>query len=260
MNTSTMFEEIIKSSKEQVSDRLSSPIVGSFLVSWCLWNYKFIVILFSDATVLRTFQLIETIAFPTIWTIFLNGFLFPALTATAYIFVYPYPAKLVYAFTRRRQKDILEIRRLIENETPLTIEDSRKIRAQVLEADLRHKNETDNLNTELTRTKDLLEKSLQSNVISSASVDAKKTSILEPSQLKIMQRLAELGGKVLRRSLISQNGQSKVKNEYDLGELEHYAFLVKNYDAEFEDMRYEFTHEGRRTLLVAEQNENSTQQ
>ena len=259
MKTLNMFEDIIKSAKEQVTDRLSSPLFGSFLVSWCLWNYKFIVILFSDATVLRTFQLIETIAFPTIWSIFLNGILFPALTVMAYIFVYPYPAKLVYAFTRRRQKDIIEIRRLIENETPLTIEDSRIIRAQVLEADLRHKNETDNLNTELTITKNLLEKSLQSNVNSSASLDETKTSILEPSQLKIMQRLAERGGNALYRSLISQNGQTQVQNEYDLGELERNGFLVKNYDAEYEDKRYEFTHEGRRALLIAEQNENPTQ-
>ena len=71
------------------------------------------------------------LSFLTFWTTFGRGVLFPALTSLAYLFLYPFPAKWVYEFTREQQKKILAIRRRIEEETPLTIEDSRRIRAEL---------------------------------------------------------------------------------------------------------------------------------
>jgi len=118
-----MVDEILKSAKAQISERIASPLIGSFVISWCLWNYKFLVILFSSASVSQTFALIDKIAFPTFWALVLNGILLPILTAVAYIFAYPYPAKYVYEFTRRRQKEINEVRQRIEDETLLTIEE-----------------------------------------------------------------------------------------------------------------------------------------
>lgn len=54
-----MLEDLLKAAREQAADRLTSPLIGSFIVSWCLWNYRFLVILFFDATVSQTFRLIE---------------------------------------------------------------------------------------------------------------------------------------------------------------------------------------------------------
>lgn len=125
-----MIDEIMKSAKDSLLDRLSNPLLGSFILSWCLWNYKFLVILFSAASVTTTFKLVDSTAFPDTYTVFTQGLAFPMLTAMAYIFIYPYPAKFVYGFTGRRQREINELRRLIDNETPLTLEESRAIRAE----------------------------------------------------------------------------------------------------------------------------------
>jgi hypothetical protein len=112
--------------------------MGSFVVSWCLWNYRFLVILFSDTTLTQTFSQIDASCFPDTWAVFYRGVLFPLLTSLAYIFVYPYPAKFVYEFTRRRQQELLAIRRRISDETLLTVEESRKLRSELLRMQLAH--------------------------------------------------------------------------------------------------------------------------
>jgi hypothetical protein len=57
-----MVNEIVKSAKAQLSERIASPLIGSFVISWCLWNYKFLVILFSASAfmwpVRETFSLV----------------------------------------------------------------------------------------------------------------------------------------------------------------------------------------------------------
>ena len=109
-------------------------------------------------SVTEKFHLIDTLAFPYWYSLGLNGILVPALTAAAYICLYPYPAKFVYAFTRNRQKEINDIRRLIENQTPLTLEESCKIRADAIRKDDEHSQEIDLKNQEIGRPKQLTNK------------------------------------------------------------------------------------------------------
>lgn len=246
-----MLDELIKSAKEQVAERLASPILGSFLISWCLWNYKFLVILFSAATVTKTFELINTVAFPSTRITVLYGLVLPALTATAYIFIYPYPAKFVYGFTRRRQKEIAELRRKIEDETPLTIEESRKLRTDALQSEYRHKEELDRLNAELTRTKEQLEKLASTSLPSAKEVPPPIQITLESSQVELMKNLEKIGGKATQSHVLSISGLPKVKTEYDLGELERLKLLHKDYSQIQKDYTYEFTHDGRRVVLEA---------
>jgi hypothetical protein len=247
MATPTMIEEIIKSAKEQVADRLASPILGSFIISWGLWNYKFIVILFSDATVTKTFQLIDTVAFPTTWSYLLQGILFPVMSAAAYIFVYPYPAKHVYAFTRRRQKEIIELRREIEDETPLTIEESRTIRAELIQATDKHKEEVDRLNAELTRTREQLESLRLTSEPKAMHAIPIQGSVISESQFGLMNVLDFLNGEATLDTLLSKSGSPKTKTEFDLGELVRLRLLEiqhRDYEA-----KYVFTQEGRRRFL-----------
>lgn len=126
-----MLEGVGKSIGQFIDERLSSPLLGTFLISWAAWNYKFIVILLSSNSVLRTFELIETVAFPTGLDVALRGFAYPLLTTLLYIYVYPYPAKLVYSTWRRTQYDLTKIRQQYADETLLSIDESRELRAQM---------------------------------------------------------------------------------------------------------------------------------
>lgn len=242
-----MVAEVFKSAKTQISERIASPLIGSFVFSWCLWNYKFFVILFSKASVSLTFELIDSVVFPTTRSLVMNGVLLPALTAVIYIFGYPYPSKFVYEFTRRRQKDINEIRQRIEDETPLTIEESRKIRSEAVQVEKKYQEIVDRLNAELSRLKGELA-NLEMKP-SPESADYEVHSIpLESTQLALLRLLEKRGGRAEERQLIGSNQQSKVKTEFDLGELERMELVNKYHDQDGDNI-YQFTHEGRRILL-----------
>jgi predicted RNase H-related nuclease YkuK (DUF458 family) len=125
-----MIDDLSKTIKAQLYERINSPLLGSFLLSWATWNYKFIVVLFSAMTVEKTFAYIDQTLYPN-WThslwILLIG---PAITAALIIFVYPYPAKFVYEYARKRQKELKEIQQKIDDETPLTKEEAKEIRTE----------------------------------------------------------------------------------------------------------------------------------
>jgi predicted DNA-binding transcriptional regulator len=251
-----MFEEIINSSKVQISERLNSPIIGSFVASWSLWNYKFLVILFSEASVQKTFELIEAISFPDTASLVLRGVVFPALTAAAYIFLYPYPAKVVYEFTRKRQKEINDVRRRIEDETPLTLEESRKIRSDVIRIEAEHSEEIDRKDREIERLKEeitSLRAPSPQHPLNSSSEDEEEEEVVEsivtPSQLSLLRQVELHKGKGFEKFLIARSAESQIQVEFDLGELVKRGLLTRKYSGAESDYYYQFTHEGRSYLI-----------
>lgn len=250
-----MVDEALKSAKAQINERIASPLIGSFALSWCLWNYRFLVILFSNASISQTFGLIDSVVFPTTWSLVMNGVLLPALTTAIYIFGYPYPARFVYGFTRRRQKEINEIKQRIEDETPLTIEESRRVRAEVLQAEKNHQEVVDRLNAELSRLKAELANLQTKRPPDPVDSELPVIQPLEPTQLALLRLLEKEGGKEEEERLIRINTQSKVKTEFDLGELVRMKLVDRNYDQNASDYIYKFTHEGRRILLQSSDRE-----
>jgi hypothetical protein len=79
-------------------------------------------ILFSDEKVVRKFGLIETLLFPDSHHALVYGVAYPALLAALYVFVYPWPARLVYIYLRKQQKRTLEVKYKLDDETPVTEE------------------------------------------------------------------------------------------------------------------------------------------
>jgi len=246
-----MLGELLKSAKESLIERLSSPLLGSFALSWCLWNYKFLVILFSSASVSTTFKLVDSIAFPDIYTLLIRGLLLPALTAAAYIFIYPYPARFIYGFTRRRQREINELRRQIENETPLTLEESRTIRAEIFQLERKNQETIDRLNGEITRLNSELQgaRLTPSEKEAMQPNDSAKLEALSQTQLALLRSLEKAGGKAVESHLIRESAEPKVKTEFDIGELEKRKLVHRNYDQAEAEYTFEFTHEGRRAFL-----------
>lgn len=245
-----MIEDLLKSAKETIAERLASPLLGAFGLAWCLWNYKFLVILFSSASVLQTFKLIENIAFPDTSSVFLKGILYPLASALVYVFAYPYPARFVYGFTLKRQREINQIKRQIEEETLLTLEQSRGIRAEYVQIERKHQEEADRLNAEVSRLKAAIDQT-QKEPISSPGITMAENVYgnLEASQLALLQLIETREGEATLGDLIKTSEEPKVKTEFDLGELESRELVHKEYSQERHDYTFQFTHEGRRVLL-----------
>ena len=74
--------------------RLSSPIISSFVISWCISNYKVILILFSGATLDNKMRELNDYFHGPFWLVWPHSWIWiigaPALATIVYIFVYPH--------------------------------------------------------------------------------------------------------------------------------------------------------------------------
>jgi hypothetical protein len=127
-----MLSDLAKTVKAQLYERVSSPLLGAFAISWVAWNYRFIFVLISSMPVAERFAYIDSNIFDSYQNIFLHGTLYPLLTTLSLIFIYPVPAKFVYEYWRKRQRELKEIQQRIDDETPLTREEARELRHETL--------------------------------------------------------------------------------------------------------------------------------
>lgn len=136
-----MIRDLFNDIKVQLYERATSPLLVSFVISWCLWNYDFLLILLSGDEPVFKISLIKISIFPSdlSWVLWRVGG--PLATALAYIFVYPIPAQWVYRYTRSQHKKMKEIQQEAEDLSPLTVEESRKIRANIRTLERKHDEE-----------------------------------------------------------------------------------------------------------------------
>jgi hypothetical protein len=99
---------------------------------------------------------IEQVLYPDLWeSIFFLG-AGPLLTSLVFLFGYPYPARFVFRFWRQKQKELRDIRMIIENESLLTLEQSKRIRRQIIEIQTDYDQQIRKLEDELERYKSAL--------------------------------------------------------------------------------------------------------
>jgi hypothetical protein len=251
-----MLEQLVKSIQSHLSDRLVSPLMGSVVVSWCLWNYKFLMILLSNNSVTTTLALVEGIAFPSTTTVVLRGVVFPFITAAAYIFIYPYPSKFVYDFTRRRQKELLEVRRRIEDETPLTLQESRTMRRDM---ERREKDLLALIDAKDQELRYLKAEISETDASVQEAIGAPDSPTLDDRQYFMLRVVESLKGAAPEKTAVAQSSVSKVQAEFELGELHKKNLLSRRYSQRVEDYLYEFTQEGRAALLRRKSQETDEQ-
>jgi hypothetical protein len=128
-----MNDEVTKSILTNIQDRAVSPLFGAFVISWSLWNYKFILAILAFIPLEEKLSFIEQVLYPDFWESILFLGVGPLLTSLGFIFGYPYPARWVFRFWRKKQKQLRDIRLEIENESLLTLEESKRIRRQIIE-------------------------------------------------------------------------------------------------------------------------------
>ncbi|MES9946761.1 MAG: hypothetical protein ABW080_17545 [Candidatus Thiodiazotropha sp.] len=166
-----MLDELTKSIKANLYERAVSPLFGTFVVSWVIWNYKFLFVLGSSMEVQEKFEYIEYFIYTDALACLLYFLIYPLITTTAFIFLYPYPSKYVYEYWHRRQKELKEIKQKIDDETPLTVEESRAIRRELLKLESEYDEEITRKESEINKLKDIVKEfenelnSLQKNNI-----------------------------------------------------------------------------------------------
>lgn len=158
-----MFEDLIKTVKAQLYDRITSPLLGCFLISWVIWNYKFVFTLFSGMKVDEKFKYIDNVIYNGVNDYFIHCLALPLITTMFFIFIYPYPAKFTYEFFRKRQVELKQIQQKLDNETPLTKEEAKKIRSDAIKMSIDFEQEIEKLREENLSLRKLLKESNENN-------------------------------------------------------------------------------------------------
>lgn len=243
-----MLSDILESTKQSLLERLSNPLIGSFVISWCLWNWKFLVILFSDSTVSQTFNLVSTIAFPNLWSCFTQGFLLPLISSAIYIFLIPYPSQVVYAFTLKRQREANQVKQKIQNETLLSVEESNILKEEFREYERKTKEKIASLNDEIEKLSNAKIKTPRRK-ISLSETDKQQ---LRPTELQfeILNFVSQSKDSVLQEDIILALNKPRVKIEFEVGELLKIGLVKDSFNFNG-DLQVALTHEGRRVLLEA---------
>jgi hypothetical protein len=221
-----MITEAITNIKAVLYDRLSSPLFGSFILSWSLWNYKFILLITSSMPPTNKFFIIDTYIYYDKYHIFLNGFLYPLLTSSAIIFIYPYPAKYIYEFWLKKQKELLDIKQNIEGTSLLSLEQSINIRKEIAEIQIYNEKELNEKNNKIESLKQIIID--KDNEIASLNSKVNKPVKINKSSNPLHDSINDI---------LKNNGIIKTENNNDLltDDEKNILFVFKKYDEIFLD-------------------------
>lgn len=194
-----MFDDLIKTVKSQLYDRVTSPLFSCFFISWLGWNYKFVFVLFSGLKISEKFQYIDTILYPNYYNIFLHGIVYPLLTTLFIIYIYPYPARYTYRFYRRRQVELKEIQQAIDDDTPLTKEEAKKIRKDAFVMNMEFESEIEKLREENIALRGMIKSGFkQENTMEKNSDESSIRDLPDASQKELLnKRYEESEGKYI---------------------------------------------------------------
>lgn len=171
-----MFADLVKTVKVQLYERVSSPLVGAFIISWCLWNYKFLLVIIDETKIENKLFIIDSILYPTWLAYGYWNFLGPLATALLMIYLYPIPARKVFEHSRKQQLELKKIQQNIENDTPMTLEEGRAIRQEALKLEIEFHSQLKKKDEEINDLKNIVGQITESNMkspVQLADVDTK---------------------------------------------------------------------------------------
>lgn len=112
--------------KARLYERISTPFAGGFILSWLLWNWHFVAALLLGG---QTFpERLEYIAKAGFAPDMDSGLVYPLLSALVIVFIYPFPAMVIYWFSELTRSIFQKIKLKAESERPISADVFREVR------------------------------------------------------------------------------------------------------------------------------------
>lgn len=197
-------EDIVKSMKAHLYDRVSSPLLFSFVCSWVLWNYRLIIIVISGDSAAKKFTNID--ALPKTHTIFSSfgyelwsqtywlyvGVLGPLLTTLFYLVILPHFETWAYRRSAQKTVDLKKAKIDSENATLVTEEEGRRLKEALRAIEKESSDEIEGIRTKFKDTiadlRDQLDKSQADSIARvkelNTKLDALRAETAESENIK----------------------------------------------------------------------------
>lgn len=116
-----MVNGIKDSIKAKLYDFAYTPFMSSYIISWILFNHKYLLVYFGTSTLDDKLLYLGECHVE---------FLFPLYIALIYVFIYPAIGLVFYYVTLWYNKKSMKIKQQIEDETPITQEQARELKRE----------------------------------------------------------------------------------------------------------------------------------
>mgnify|MGYP000667778306 CR=1 FL=1 len=128
-----MPQNLPESLRSILFDRISSPLFAAFFVSLLGVNAQAILVVFSDIPVFTKIHHLQYEIYKDEVDVFIRLFFVPSISTFLMLYIYPWFANRVYEHTQTNRQKLVNIKVKIEDETPLTIEQSKKIKQETMQ-------------------------------------------------------------------------------------------------------------------------------
>lgn len=151
-----MIDELSRSIRAHLYERITNPFLGAVAIAWCFWNYKLILVLLSADSVVWKIEFIQSRLYLGWLDVVLYFLVFPLLSGLAFLFAYPIPARFVYRYSRKQLKVLKSIKLEVDDETPVSQEEYVKLRRKVNELENRYYTDLTDKDAEISRLQSML--------------------------------------------------------------------------------------------------------
>lgn len=248
-------KNLVDSIRVQIYERLNSPLFGSFVIAWLCWNHRFVAVLFSSLPIDQRFDFIDKHIYTTSWDKWEQGLLYPLATAILFILVYPYPAKFFYGYWLKRQRDLKHLRDKIEEESVLTVEESRKIRIALLNNQVTYEEQIRRQAEEIETLTEKIKSQSKPQVLElpktskAKEVDPPKQPEIEEGTLKVIELLAKNNGECQQYVIFNALKEPKVRADFYIDEGKRLGFITTSYMGSAD--AFKLTEKGRKFAVQA---------
>ena len=257
-------DDLLTTMKAQLYERVASPLTVSFILSWCVWNFRLLAVLMSSMDPTAKFRMIDNVLYPDSMTFWLYRVGGPLITSLLYVFVYPYPERWAFTWAKKKQRDLRSIQAALDSDVPLTPEQSRELRLKckktvedtqaIVEE---HQEKIGNLMKEIAQLKSTITQ--QETTITNLEKRA-GLILLTDDQLKILEILKP--GSLGTDSLKENSGFSRILTDEVLNELAQLG-CVRQFNSVTSDRQstigWAITQLGLQALLRLENSQNNTE-
>lgn len=218
-------DNIPKSILNTLNERISSPLIGGYIISWILWNNKTVFVLLSTKSVEEKFYFINYSIYHDNLHFILSGLITPLMFSLAFIFIFPYPEKVIYKFWHARKKELIDEKQKIDGAKLLTEEKSRELKRKIIGIEAEHDKEIEKLSLEIKELKEIIkyeekikgttrEQITKDNIKISSFLPKDEFDDINEEEKEIIKLIALNGGSINGKLLIEKSKFDKVKTEY----------------------------------------------